>query len=118
MIAISPLSLEGVIPSQEAADELFPPDIIGPTWQKNPDGTWLLPEHTLGWEILGWVADWLTFPDEKPWIATPEQARFILWFYAIDENGRFVYRKAVLQRMKGWRPGVKTPSPRSSASSS
>lgn len=99
---MSGIDLTDIVPSQEVADELFPPDVIGPTWQKNPDGTWMLPEHTLGWEILGWVADWLTFPDETPWIATPEQARFILWFYAIDENGRFVYRKAVLQRMKGW----------------
>jgi hypothetical protein len=28
--------------------------------------------------------------------------RFILWWYAVDEFGRFVYRKGVLQRMKGW----------------
>ena len=98
-----------ITPSAEAAKELFPPSIIGPTWQKTEDGKWLLPEHTLGWEILGWVAEWLTFSDGRPWMATPEQARFILWFYAVDHRGKFCYRKAVLQRMKGWRPGARTP---------
>ena len=91
-----------ITPSAEAARELFPPSFIGPTWQKDENGHWLLPEHTLGWEILGWVAEWLTFSDGRPWMATPEQARFILWFYAIDHRGKFRYRKAVLQRMKGW----------------
>lgn len=31
-----------------------------------------------------------------------EQLRFLLWWYAVDEQGRFVYRKGVLQRLKGW----------------
>lgn len=33
---------------------------------------------------------------------TPEQFRFVLWFYAVDENGRFLYRDLTLQRLKGW----------------
>jgi hypothetical protein len=32
----------------------------------------------------------------------PEQARFVLWFYALDEDGGFLYHSAVLQRLKGW----------------
>lgn len=28
--------------------------------------------------------------------------RFVLWWYAVDTTGRFLYRKAVLQRLKGW----------------
>lgn len=86
----------------ELARELFPPDIIGPTWATNEDGSWVLPERTLGWEALGWIAEWLLLPDGSPWIATPEQARFVLWFYAIDERGWFLYQNAFLQRMKGW----------------
>lgn len=66
------------------------------------DGKWLLPKYTLGWQILGWVAEWLTLPDGSPWIATPEQARFILWMYAIDKNGEWLYRNIFLQRLKGW----------------
>src|SRR5690348_2730254 len=40
--------------------------------------------------------------DGGPWRFTPEQLRFVLWWYAVDEDGRFVYRTGVLQRMKGW----------------
>ena len=96
------IDLTGIEPSAEAAAEIFPPTLIGPTWQKNEDGSWLLPEFTLGWHILGWVSTKLTDPEGNPWQFTAEQARFILWFYAIDRHGRFVYRQGVLQRLKGW----------------
>lgn len=96
------INIEGLVPSAELAAELFPPSLIGPTWQKDADGNWLLPEHTLGWEILGWVSTRLTNDDGDIWVATGEQARFLLWYYAIDKRGKFVYRKAVLQRLKGW----------------
>lgn len=68
-----------------------------------PEGT---PPRTLGWDVLGWTAEWLQQPDGpdagRPWKATNEQARFLLWWYAIDERGRFAYRSGVLRRMKGW----------------
>ena len=67
-----------------------------------PEG---LPERTLGWDVLGWTAEYLAQPDGpragEPWTFTPEQARFVLWFYAIDPNGRFTYRYAMFRRMKG-----------------
>lgn len=78
------------------------PDYIGPTWQVDEDGNWLLPERTLGWEIAGWTYEYLAAEDGGPWNFTDEQLRFILWWYAVDESGRFVYRTGVLQRMKGW----------------
>lgn len=80
------------------------PDFIGPSWKRNPDGSWFLPERSLGWEILGWCARYLrSFDDEsKPLKLTPEQARLILWWYAVDERGKFVYRTGTLQRLKGW----------------
>src|SRR5690554_6405745 len=72
-----------------------------------PEG---LPELTLGWQILGWTREYLLQPDGpnagEPWVFTDEQARFVLWFYAIDQRGRFVYPYAMLRRMKGW---VKDP---------
>lgn len=79
------------------------PIFIGPTWKKNSDGSWFLPEHSLGWEILGWCSKYLRdFNDEsKPLRLTPEQARFILWWYAIDERGKWIYNTGTLQRMKG-----------------
>ena len=80
----------------------YPPSILGPTWQKNDDGSWSLPKHSLGWEVLGWLAEYLNSPTgEGPFIATNEQARFLLWWYAVDERGEFVYRTGVMQRLKG-----------------
>lgn len=78
------------------------PKLIGPTWRRNPDGTWLLPEATLGWEVLGWCGVWLQHSRGIPWRFTDEQARFFLWWFALDETGTFAYRDGVLQRLKGW----------------
>lgn len=78
----------------------------GPTWKKNPDGGWLLPELTLGWDVLAWTEEFLRLPDGPnagdPWTYTDEQARFILWWYAIDRQGRFLMDDGVLRRAKGW----------------
>lgn len=88
---------------------------IGPTWDRNPFWTgpcdpqgYILPKLTLGWQALDWIGKNLladeTDEDGKPlpFDLTDEQKRFILWFYAIDETGRFLYREVVLQRLKGW----------------
>lgn len=82
------------------------PHFVGPTWKRTPDGGFLLPERTLGWQILNWLAEYVRSPGGdhagQMFLPTLEQARFILWWYAVDENGRFVYRSGVLRRMKGW----------------
>jgi hypothetical protein len=78
------------------------PMFLGPTWQCDDDGKWLLPEHTLGWEIAGWCAEYLRGEDGKPWKFTREQLRFVLHWYAVNGEGRFINRKGVLQRLKGW----------------
>lgn len=39
--------------------------------------------------------------DPQPWRFTNEQLRLLLWWYAVDEHGEFVYRQGVIQRMKG-----------------
>ena len=77
------------------------PIIIGPTWQRDEDGKFILPERTLGWGILGWCAEWLQNENGEPWTFTNEQARFVLWWYAVDEQGRFLYQTGVMQRLKG-----------------
>lgn len=74
---------------------------IGPTWDWNAERGWLLPEHSMGWEVLGWTGYWLRDPRGQDWQWTPEQARFLLWYHAIGPTGRLMYRTAVLQRMKG-----------------
>lgn len=91
------------------------PATLGPTWDRNPHWTgprdpegYILPEITLGWQAIRWIEDNLLADetDENdqplPFQLTNEQIRFILWFYAIDEFGRFLYREIVLQRLKGW----------------
>lgn len=89
----------------------------GPTWDLNPEwdgvsitgpnGKYRLPEFTLGHQIWAWVRENLLSPDSndydpQPFTPTFEQWRFVLWWYAVDERGRFVYRRGVLQRLKGW----------------
>ena len=65
------------------------------------------PENrTLGWQVLAWTADYLQQPDGpmagRPWEFTTEQAKIVLRWYAIDDQGKFVFRRGVLRRMKGW----------------
>lgn len=64
-----------------------------------------LPEHTLGWGVAEWVMSHLRQPNGKnagkPFRFTQTQLRFLLWFYAIDENGRFIYQRAIRRLAKG-----------------
>lgn len=69
---------------------------------------------TLGWGVLDWGTIWLRQPDDhrfsasgeaklrgQPWQYTDDQARYILWFYAVDDTGRFLYRHGYQERAKG-----------------
>ncbi|AYD84830.1 terminase large subunit [Mycobacterium phage Zulu] len=101
-----------------------PPHIIGPTWQKTTDGEWYLPEKTLGWGVLKWMSDYVNTPgghdnpdrlkllielseaglleNENMLIPTSEQVRLVLWWYAVDDKGQYIYREGVIRRLKGW----------------
>lgn len=67
-----------------------------------PEG---VPELTLGWEALAWAAKYLRHPNGqragKRWQFTREQARFVLWFYALDEEGRWLFHRGVRRLAKG-----------------
>lgn len=78
------------------------PVVLGPTWRIGDDGRFVLPEHSIGWEALAWSYFTYRHSDGRPWVYTDEQARFLLWWYAVDETGRFLYSDGVLQRLKGW----------------
>lgn len=98
-----------IAPSSEADGRFvdldsLEPIRIGPTWQRNPDhpSGWLLPELTLGWHAVRWQADNLQHSSGRPWRYTPEQLRFILWWYAVGPDLRWLFRDGVLQRLKGW----------------
>lgn len=70
-----------------------------------------LPDHepdplrTLGWGVILWCHTWLIQPDGdragEPWRFTPAQIHFILWFYAVDEDGRWLHNRAAIRRSKG-----------------
>uniref|UniRef100_A0AAU8GTF3 Terminase n=1 Tax=Mycobacterium phage BabyBack TaxID=3158877 RepID=A0AAU8GTF3_9CAUD len=103
-----------------------PPHIIGPSWQKTVDGEWYLPDPkmTLGWGVLKWLSEYVNTPgghddparlkflielseaglldNENMFIPTSEQVRLVLWWYAVDERGQYVYREGVIRRLKGW----------------
>jgi len=61
---------------------------------------------TLGWDVIHFAESYLLQPDGddagEPFRFTREQLNFVLWFYAIDAHGKFLYRRAVLRRAKGW----------------
>lgn len=82
------------------------PNIVGPVWRKTQDQSWWLPEQTLGWGVINWLANYVKSPGGEhagePFMPTLEQARFILWWYAVDDDGRYAYRAGVLRRLKGW----------------
>lgn len=81
------------------------PVVVGPTWRRNAGGAFVLPRRTLGYQVLAWTHQWLLQPDGpdsgQPWEFTQEQARFVLWWYAVDRADRFAYRNGVFRRMKG-----------------
>lgn len=64
------------------------------------------PTLTLGWHVIDWVDDHLVQPDGpnagEPFRWTPEQVHFLLWWYAVNDQGRWLFPRAVLERMKGW----------------
>ncbi|HZJ03028.1 MAG TPA: terminase, partial [Thermoleophilia bacterium] len=78
------------------------PVSVGPTWERDGQGKFVRPRWSLGWHIAQWAFTYLRHEDGSPWEYTEEQLRFLVHWYAIDRRGRFVYRDAVLQRMKGW----------------
>ena len=67
-----------------------------------PEG---VPDLTLGWEALAWAAKYLRHPNGiragKRWQFTREQARFVLWFYAVDESGSWLFHRGVRRLAKG-----------------
>ncbi|MEY8577221.1 terminase [Corynebacteriaceae bacterium 6-324] len=67
-----------------------------------PEG---LPEFTLGYEALAWAAKYLRHPNGdrvgQRWQFTREQARFLLWYYAVDENGDWLFTSGERRLAKG-----------------
>ncbi|MPZ27532.1 MAG: terminase [Micromonosporaceae bacterium] len=64
-----------------------------------------LPELTLGYEAAAWAHRWLVQPNGpragKPFRLTDRQFRFICWWYAVDERGRWLFHHGVRRLAKG-----------------
>jgi hypothetical protein len=89
--------------AEEQVPDVVEPFTLGPTWRRGPDGKFILPEYTLGWQCLAWTKTYLQHYVGKAWQYTPEQARLTLWWYAMDPaTNRFLWRDGVIQRLKGW----------------
>lgn len=65
-----------------------------------------LMENSLGPSLVDW-AEWRTDEpgllndDGEPWQFTDGQARFLILWYAFDEQGRFIYRRGIKRGAKG-----------------
>lgn len=80
----------------------FEPIYLGPVFRRDEDGKFILPRLSIGMAVIRWAKKWLRGADGEPgWKFTPEQMRLIMWWYAIDERGRFLYRDGVIQLIKG-----------------
>ena len=88
----------------ELARPRVKPVCIGPSWLEDPShpSGYAHPVRSLGSRAVLWAHKWLRNAEGGNWLCTPEQERFVTWWYAIDEHGRFIYRDGVLQRLKGW----------------
>lgn len=88
----------------ELPEYRWEPVLIGPTWQTelvNGRRQWVLPDRSLGWQMLAWCGRWLQLTRGEPWQFTLEQARWLLHWYSVEPNGDWTYRDAVFQRLKG-----------------
>lgn len=63
-------------------------------------------DKSLAGLCVAWCEAHLVQPDGPnagdPWRFTPEQERFLVWWYAVDKKGRWVHNRGVLRRAKGW----------------
>jgi len=60
---------------------------------------------TLGWQVLDWMSTHLPSPsnEKDPFVLTDEQAKLLLLWYGLDpRTGSFIYRRAIIERAKGW----------------
>lgn len=60
---------------------------------------------TLGWGFLAWCEAFLAQPDGltagQPWRWTDSQARLLAWWFTVDRQGAFLFRRAQIVLPKG-----------------
>lgn len=76
-------------------------------WPEDPDAKMALVTSSLGPALIDW-SEWRTdepglthYQTGEHWTWTPGQKRFLIMWYALDREGRFIYRSAVKRGAKG-----------------
>ncbi|MCA1674075.1 MAG: terminase [Actinobacteria bacterium] len=63
------------------------------------------PELTLGWQVAQWMMSTLRQPNGaragRPFRLVPSQIRFLLWWYALDPDGGWLFQHGVRRLSKG-----------------
>lgn len=76
-------------------------------WPTDPDEKMALVRSSLGPGVIEWSEGRTDEPGlihymgGKPWRWTPGQKRFLILWYAVDDEGRFIYRSGVKRGAKG-----------------
>lgn len=90
--------MAGSHPPRHSASEIAPADRLVTL----PPG---IPDLTLGWIAIEWAATWLKHPNGPRaglnWEYTESQVRFILHWYSLRPDGRWVYQHGVRRHAKG-----------------
>jgi hypothetical protein len=64
-----------------------------------------VPQLTLGWQVAKWAMTYLRQPNGprsgELWQPVDSQLRFWLWWYAVDEDGRWLFHRSVRRLAKG-----------------
>jgi hypothetical protein len=64
-----------------------------------------IPELTLGWGVIEHATHWLLQPNGpmagKPWVPVDSQARWLLWWYAVDPTGAWLFHHGARRLAKG-----------------
>lgn len=64
-----------------------------------------VPALTLGWEVVRWASKYLRHPNGpragQRWQFVDSQVRFVLWWYAVDDEGHWLFHHGVRRLAKG-----------------
>lgn len=76
-------------------------------WPSDPEEKALIIRRSLGPAVIEWAEGrtdepgLIDYQTGDPWRFTPGQKRFLMLWYLVDEDGRFVYRSGVKRGAKG-----------------
>jgi hypothetical protein len=64
-----------------------------------------VPQYTLAFEVIHWASKYLRHPNgpraRQRWEFVESQVRFLLWWYAVDEAGNWLFHHGVRRLSKG-----------------